>query len=275
MALGTIVVHLANDSRHRDRLSFAMDLARRHGAHLVALYVTAPVHMPAAVTGRGASYAFLAEASDIALQKAKALEAETARLCAASGLSWEWRTEEEQEHEEAIHKYALLADLLIVGQSESVQDNHLVSVERPEEAALKAGCPVLVLPAVGEYAQTRRALVAWKESPEANRALRESLGVLSRAEKVFVLGIDDPETAQAPGTSVIAYLKRHNIEAELRTDFGKESDAGPTILAQARALDCDLVVMGAWGRSRLASLLFGSATAYMLDHADRALLMAH
>jgi nucleotide-binding universal stress UspA family protein len=275
MALGTIVVHLANDARHRDRLAFAMDLARQHGAHLVALYVTAPVHMPAAVTGRAASFAFLAEASAIALQKAQALEAETAQLCAAGGLSWEWRTEEEKEHEEAIHHYALLADLLIVGQSESVQDNHLITVERPEQAALKAGCPVLVLPAQGAYAPARRVLVAWKDSPEANRALRESLGVLARAEKVFVLGVDDPETAQAPGRSVVAYLKRHRIDAELRSDFGRDSEAGATILAQARALDCDLVVMGAWGQSRLANLLFGSTTNYMLDHTDRALLMAH
>jgi nucleotide-binding universal stress UspA family protein len=275
MVLGTIVVHLANDSRHRDRLLFAMDLARQHGAHLVAVYVTAPVHMPAGATGRAASYAFLAEASDIALRKARELEAETTQLCAGSGLSWEWRTEEEREHEEAIHHYALLTDLLIVGQSESVHDSALVTLGRPEEAALKAGCPVLVLPAQGEYARPRRVLVAWKHSRQANLAVRESLAVLKRAEAVYVLAVEDPETAVRPGQEVVDYLQRHGIKAGLRSDFGDAREAGATILAQARTLDCDLVVMGAWGQSRLTDFLFGSTTGYMLDRSDRALLLAH
>src|SRR3546814_17581456 len=90
MAIKTILVHLANDEQHGARLTAGVELARQHGAHLIALYVAAPVHLPAGATGRGASAAFIAEATEIAREKAFAIETETESLCRQAGISWEW-----------------------------------------------------------------------------------------------------------------------------------------------------------------------------------------
>src|SRR3546814_6015508 len=95
MAIKTILVHLANDEQHGARLTAGVELARQHGAHLIALYVAAPVHLPAGATGRGASAAFIAEATEIARERSTAVEAETESLCRQAGISWEWAYGEE------------------------------------------------------------------------------------------------------------------------------------------------------------------------------------
>src|SRR3546814_19138175 len=95
MAIKTILVHLANDEQHGARLTAGVELARQHGAHLIALYVAAPVHLPAGATGRGASAAFIAEATEIARERSTAIEAETESLCGQAGTYCDWDYGEE------------------------------------------------------------------------------------------------------------------------------------------------------------------------------------
>lgn len=64
MAIKTVLVHLAHDPDWENRLDSAIELARDLGAHLIALFVAHPVHMPAGIQGRGASHAFIREAAD-------------------------------------------------------------------------------------------------------------------------------------------------------------------------------------------------------------------
>ena len=57
MAIKTVLVHLANDPDWENRLLAGQELSRELSAHLIALYVAHPVHMPPGVEGRGASFA--------------------------------------------------------------------------------------------------------------------------------------------------------------------------------------------------------------------------
>ena len=95
MAIKTVLVHLANDPDWEARLGAGQKLARELSAHLIALYVAHPVHMPAGVEGRGASFAYLAEATARARLKAAEVEAAVRMSCQESGLSWEWAYGEE------------------------------------------------------------------------------------------------------------------------------------------------------------------------------------
>lgn len=272
-SIATVVVHLAMDSRFRDRLEAAIALAERFGAHLTVVYGTAPVHMPAGITGRGASYAYLAEAHARAQERAKELEAQVRQSCARLK-SWDWVVDE-SEHGALIARYARLADLAVVGQDESHTLDDLVALEEPERAALLAGCPVLVLPARGAYGTIgKRVLVAWKESREAVRALREALPFLKLAETVHVVTVDPPKGVVDPLKDVQAFLSRHGIASTPRV-VADGSDVGETLIDQAQTLDCDLIVMGAYGRSKISEFLFGGATHHILRTAPCAVLTAH
>ncbi|VAW02993.1 Universal stress protein family protein [hydrothermal vent metagenome] len=47
------------------------------------------------------------------------------------------------------------------------------------------------------------------------------------------------------------------------------------LLRQARDIDADMIVMGAYGHSRFREAIFGGATRYMLEKATVPMLMAH
>ena len=91
MPFKTILVHLADDPDHMQRLETAIALARRFGAHLTAVYVETPLSMPAAAAGRGASLGFEAAASDAARKHAAKVEQEFRKRAGRSGLQAEWR----------------------------------------------------------------------------------------------------------------------------------------------------------------------------------------
>ena len=52
-------------------------------------------------------------------------------------------------------------------------------------------------------------------------------------------------------------------------------DAGHALLRCADDNGCDLIVMGAYGHSRLREYIFGGATQYVLNHLTRPVLMSH
>jgi nucleotide-binding universal stress UspA family protein len=59
-----------------------------------------------------------------------------------------------------------------------------------------------------------------------------------------------------------------------RTDAAS-ADAGTAILDTARDVSADLIVMGAFGRSRLREWVLGGATRAVLDYMHIPVLMAH
>ena len=77
-----------------------------------------------------------------------------------------------------------------------------------------------------------------------------------------------------PQLDLAAYFARHGVTAEFRA-FAAKSDYGAGILAIAHELSADLIVMGAWGHSRIAELVLGGATRHLFQHSDLPLFVAH
>lgn len=274
MSIKTILVHMAHDDRHMQRLEVALELARRFHAHLDIVYIATPVSMPAHITGRGASYAYLAEATQIAHEKAVQVEQEVRQLCQTLGYSWSLL---EGDHVELLAERAAFADLAVVSQSHPAHLEDRVRLYLPDRLPMHAPCPTLVLPWDGRTRpHGRHILVAWKNSREANRALRDALPFLKMAERVTVLTIDRPGHSDMPGRDVLAYLHRHEVEAELRSNIHEGgSDVGEIILTVARDLGCDMAVMGAYGHARWREIVTGGTTRYVLGHMDLPVLMSH
>jgi nucleotide-binding universal stress UspA family protein len=123
-----------------------------------------------------------------------------------------------------------------------------------------------------------RILVAWNHSREAMLAVRGALPLLSRAREVVVLdGVapdDELGTRHLPRLDLAAWLERHGIRAQVRT-FAAKNDYGMNILADAKDMQADLIVMGAWGHSRIAQLVLGGTTRHLFQNSDLPLLVAH
>lgn len=270
MPIKSILLHMANDDRHRARLEVAASLARRFGAFLEVLYVATPAHMPAAVTGRGASYGFIAEATAIAHEKAEQVEREIATVLADVPHSWQVV---EGDHVELLAARASFADLAVITQSHGGDDDGRVLLHVPDRLPLASACPALVLPHAMEPGPFgTHAVVAWKNTREAVRAVRAALPFLKEAGKVTVLTIGAEATE---GRDLMAYLERHGVRAQCQNVADGGSDVGGVMLDMVRAVNADMLVMGAYGHSRFREMVLGGATRTVLQHLHVPALMAH
>lgn len=141
--------------------------------------------------------------------------------------------------------------------------------------ALASGGPVLVVgddgcaPDLG-----RRVLVAWNGSRESARALRDAWPILVEADQVDVVVVS-PKGDGGPDGLLQRHLERHGFKANIILDRSKDELASEVLRRQAATLKSDLLVMGLYGRPRLAELVLGGVSAEMLDGPPIPLLLSH
>jgi nucleotide-binding universal stress UspA family protein len=123
-----------------------------------------------------------------------------------------------------------------------------------------------------------RVMLAWNGSRESARALAEALPYLHHAAEAAVVVVDDEPPTEAKvvlGLDAVNHLKHHDINAVLHRVRMRDNDVGMTLITEARRLKADLIVMGAYGHSRVREWLLGGATHTLLHKAPIPLLIAH
>jgi nucleotide-binding universal stress UspA family protein len=102
-----------------------------------------------------------------------------------------------------------------------------------------------------------------------------ALPLLKTARKLHVLTAETARTAFDASADLATYLGRHGLACERHRVTVATQPVGEALLRYARGLDADLLVMGGYGRSRLAELVLGGVTRHLLAHLERPLLLAH
>ena len=120
-------------------------------------------------------------------------------------------------------------------------------------------------------------VIAWDMSRAAARAVGDALPMLRRAKAVHILTVrGEKELPSVDGTSSLTdYLIAHDIHPTAREVALEGRGIGRAILDRAAEVSADLVVMGAFGHSRLQEFVLGGATRDALDDTSVPLLMAH
>jgi nucleotide-binding universal stress UspA family protein len=277
MAYKDILVHADAAPTMAARLDAAALLAKAQGAHLVALHVQAPPFTPVDLLGTGVT----ADLIDWQIQQAQA-QAEAAREAVQAaeqrhGLSIEWRKVDGAIDATLIDQ-SRYADLIVLPQDVPLTDLDTFAGPGAGSIVMAAGRPVLIVP--NDYKSTmavgRRVLVAWKPSAEAARAVHDALPLLQGAEAVTVMRVNPAsgEPKHNPGFDLATHLARHGVKVTVTPVLAPDTTAGETILERARSLQADLIVMGAYGHSRLRELVFGGATRQMLQAPPVPVLMS-
>jgi nucleotide-binding universal stress UspA family protein len=213
-------------------------------------------------------------------QAADEIAAIFARMTASQPFVAEWRALKVPHVDLApvVMDHGRAADLIIAGQTDPDWDLSPL-LNFPERLALESGRPVLVVPYVGRYAEMgRNVVIAWKPGREAARAAFDALPLLLAAETVHILEIKergDERPALAPDTSIAAALARHGLRPSVYTSVLGEIGIGDEILSRLADLSADLLVMGAYGHSRLRELVFGGATRHIARHMTVPTLLSH
>jgi len=204
-------------------------------------------------------------------------EDERARFAAAvrrHAIGGEWRRARGcMAAEVALH--ARCADLAVVAREDLGEGGG--ALDLPESLVLTCGRPIVILPPQGASGPLRRVLVAWDAGAEASRAVAGAMPLLLRAEAVEVLVVDHegdaPAPGRGPGADIAAHLARHGVRAELRQLSSGTEGVGRVLLSRAASFGADLVVMGAYGHSRLRERVFGGVTRTALAEAILPVLM--
>jgi len=137
----------------------------------------------------------------------------------------------------------------------------------------------LLLVTDGDAAQApfERVFLVWNGTRECARAMSEAMPYMHLAKEVSVVSVVEGETEENAGlgSEAVTHLKHHCIEAALHHPRKRDNDVAATLIAQARRLNADLIVMGGYGHSRLREWLLGGVTYELLHQATVPLLIAH
>ncbi|NLS08301.1 universal stress protein [Rhizobium sp. P32RR-XVIII] len=276
MTFKTILNVIAASQSDLD-IKVAMDLCEEAGAHL-AVFIVA---MPPQLNGR---YATLAPAWLEQRERIKRELAERAGQVrdriAAAGLSFDVDTvyAEVAGAGYDIGERSLYTDLVVVG-PEVFEDEDL----KPEVvtgAIFHAGHPLLLIPRGGTPTlKPKTVVLAWDSRPQAAHAAREALEIMRAADSVHITMIDPVAALRAsgdePGADVATYLACHgvNVIVDPLPSMGRE--VAEILPKHALDIGAGMIVMGAYGRSRMREFVFGGTTRSVLNHAELPVLMVH
>ncbi|MDZ4310762.1 MAG: universal stress protein [Cypionkella sp.] len=278
----TILTVVTNAADAKMAISAAARLARAQDAHLDVLVLGVDrTQMGYSYIGTGA--VLMQVGIDRAETDAKALEVEARAALAAEGPDLRYGLETVVTQlgalTDLVASRARFADLVV--QPRPYGTGAVADSEAVVEAALFDGkAPVLVLPAtgLGKYTQPKRIVLAWNQSAEAMTAARRALPFLKCADSVNITVVDPPaqgEERSDPGGMLCQLLTRHGVHAEVSVLARSMSQVSDVLTRHARDQNADMLVMGAYGHSRLREAILGGATRNMLEHTEIPVLMAH
>jgi nucleotide-binding universal stress UspA family protein len=175
---------------------------------------------------------------------------------------------------DALHYAANWHDLVVLARNDEDPWGNPAALA---SVALHVGQPCLIVPAGRTELKLDCIAIAWNGSIEAIRALHGALPLLHRAGRIVLL-MGKRRTVlppiPAPEFALEAWFRRHDLAVEFEM-LEDDADEGKPIHEAARAAYADLLVMGAYGRSRFAERMLGGVTRYMLQQNELPLLLRH
>jgi len=274
MTYATMMVCLALDQPNARRLEVAARVAKYFEAGVIGV-AAADFSPPLYYTSGAQAQKLLEQSTEAIAEHAVKLEAEFRGAMQGLTGAVEWRSAVEIPGR-YIARQARTADLIVCGATGPLTDPFAVA--DPADLVMQLGRPLLVIPDTVGQVDLTSVLVAWKDCPEARRAVADALPLLRKAARVKVAQVVEEDThrdeAQAAVADVVAWLARHDVAAT-----GFVPDVVGNVAAQldrvATAVDAGVIVAGAYGHSRFREWILGGVTQFLVTQATRCALLSH
>ncbi len=169
--------------------------------------------------------------------------------------------------------YGRTADLTVLGRA---RDGEAVTMDVLEAVLLDSGRPLLIAPAQPVEHIGRHIAIAWKDTPEAARAVASATPLLHAADSVTVIAVQEDAHSKPESCERLRHaLLWHNPATTLRVIPPGGEEPGEVLLATVAESSADLLVMGGYSHSRVREVVFGGFTRRVLRSAGLPVLMAH
>ena len=274
MRNATLLVHMIVGRPNGAVLKVAGELANLFGARTIGIAACRPVQFISGVEYSDGSVAGML--GDVLDREIKASEAEYRTAFESAQSPLEWRSSDASLLlPDYLAREARCADVIITSAApaDRFDSSRHVNIG---DLIMRAGRPVLVVPHAGVSTPFQRVVVAWKDTREARRAVRDAIPLLKAAKDVTVVEIasdvDEP-AALSRVKDVTVWLESHGVKAVPLASPSKGDDAS-CLDAILESQAADLVVAGAYGHSRLREWAFGGVTDSVL-RTGRCALLSH
>ena len=286
MPIKTILLPLGEKDRDEALLDAALAVTKRFNAHLDVLHIEPEAESLLPYATIGLSESMRTSVRDAAekqhTEATKRLQQVVDKACVRSGVSMARRGDHPGKvsadwlvatgsQTDLVARYGRLADLIVVPRPAQVSPP-----PRTIDAALReSGRPVVMVPPGPIESAGDRIVIGWNGSKEAAQAVAAARPVLREAGAVTVLTTDKHQSRKPNGDDLVVYLACHGITATVSIMDTRNRSVPEAMLANARKLDADLLVMGGYSRTRLREVLMGGVTRYLMAESEIPLLMVH
>lgn len=175
---------------------------------------------------------------------------------------------------------ARLRDLTILPMAKGTYVSQLDAQWYAETILFDSGRPLIVVPQNADRTSLSgfdTVMIAWDNGCAASRAVADSMPILRAARRVSLLTVfgEKPIVADASAPQLAEHLAVHGINVSLKQVEAAGRPMGKVFEDEVRIGQVDLLVMGAYGRSRLREFILGGATKSALTNPPTTLCMSH
>jgi nucleotide-binding universal stress UspA family protein len=277
MSYKTILAVVRVDQEERD-LRDAIELCREVDAHLSVVVVQLAPPPPMGDAGIVATV-WLDERQD-EQARLEAYVAKVDEMLSATGISYslEGRFTEIAGAGEELGERARYSDLTILGAGLKL-DPDLMS-RAIDGCLFNSARPILLAPSAGRMSlRPRNVMIAWDSSLEAALAVRAALDLISQAESVRIVLVDPKagtnKNGQEPGAEIARYLARHSTAVNVDQLSSMGRPVAEVLQQHAADMSADMIIMGAYGHSRIRERIFGGVTRSMIEGSKIPVFMVH
>ncbi|RMF09920.1 MAG: universal stress protein [Alphaproteobacteria bacterium] len=281
MTIKLILAPVTGEKAETIALKTGLDLARRFEGHLRAIHIrpnarektSLPKDLVNSLSGKALKQV-MAEADAKSLNVSKLAREMFEAFCKEQNVpsmtrprktpvaSAGWEEKLGDPHH-VISIVGRLADLIVICRPSHKIDHN---TGRFIKAALfDTASPVMLVPRSEPKTIGTRIAIAWDRSAAAKRAVVSALPLLAGAETVRIISVGEPTKHGPTGKQLATYLKWHGIEAEVESERVVKDPPEQALIKAFDEFGADLVVMGAYTRSRFSQRIFGGVTRTMLN----------
>ena len=254
------------------RLQVALSLARACSAHIQLLQVI-PLEAYTVVDSYGGNFV-RGEIVEALQDQAAKLHRQLAEHLNKEDVNWSYEATTSAVLPELV-KNAALADLVVIGRQPNWHEFRRTGPGLLGALICNTRAPLCIPGDGGEKLDPfGNAVIAWNGSIEGANAVRSTIGLLRMAAMVRVVRFAEDKETAFPDTSLMEYLSRHGVHAEMDRRSPK-TEIGQDLVDFATRAGAEYIVMGGYSHTRAGEFLLGGLTREFLHACPISLVMAH
>ncbi len=140
-------------------------------------------------------------------------------------------------------------------------------------ALVESARPVLMVPKSARKVIGRRVCIAWNQSSDVARCVSAAIPLLQKADEVTIVSCGPEDRAGPKSSQLAAYLKQWGVKTTRVNTRGRRVEV--ELMDACQEMRADLVIGGAYSRSRWREEVFGGTTEFLIRKVNIPVMLLH